>query len=318
MTAEVETRAVSHYSERSPVMATTTSMGLVDRVSGWGLSRRLAGLRDLVVFVDGGAHDARTLAYAAALAAEHEAHLTGVLLQPAPVLSQPEMFARGPAIRDVIAAHEGELGRSEAESRRLLEDVAARHGVRLEWRVIPRFTAADAATHARYSDLAVAVRDEPRDRPGAPAGIAESLVLTSGRPTVVLPPRCEAGRPRRVLVGWNAGREAARAVADALPLLLRAEAVTVVVVEERRSDFGPEPGADIARHLARHGLIVDVTRLQAGGGDAGRLLLSEADASRADLVVIGAYGHSPLSERVFGGVTRTFLHEAPLPVLMSR
>ena len=72
------------------------------------------------------------------------------------------------------------------------------------------------------------------------------------------------------------------------------------------------------RHLARHGVNVDVRRLASGGGDVGRLLLSEADAFRADLVVVGAYGRSQLTEWVFGGVTRTFLHEAQLPVLMSR
>jgi nucleotide-binding universal stress UspA family protein len=121
-------------------------------------------------------------------------------------------------------------------------------------------------------------------------------------------------------VGWNAAREAVRAVADALPLLVRAEAVEVSIVDpaRHRAAHGEEPGADIARYLARHGVQVEVRRLSSGGEDVGRVLLSQAAALGADLVVMGAYGHSHLSEWIIGGVTRTVLHEAGLPVLMSR
>jgi nucleotide-binding universal stress UspA family protein len=100
---------------------------------------------------------------------------------------------------------------------------------------------------------------------------------------------------------------------------VRAEVVEVLVVDhERHPGHGQEPGADIARHLARHGAQVEVRRLSSGGKDVGRLLLSQAAAFRADLIVMGAYGHSHLSEWMFGGVTRTVLREADLPVLMSR
>jgi nucleotide-binding universal stress UspA family protein len=137
---------------------------------------------------------------------------------------------------------------------------------------------------------------------------------------IVFPPRGTASRVRRILVAWNAGREAVRAVADARALLVRAEAVEVLVVdpEGRRAGHGEEPGADIARHLARHGAQVEVRRLSSGGEDVGRVLLSQAAAFGADLVVMGAYGHSRLNEWIFGGVTRTILREAGLPVLMSR
>jgi len=92
----------------------------------------------------------------------------------------------------------------------------------------------------------------------------------------------------------------------------------LVVDHERHAGHGPEPGADIARHMARHGAQVEVRRLSSGGEDVGRLLLSQAAAFRADLLVMGAYGQSRLSEWMFGGVTRTVLREAGLPVLMSR
>jgi nucleotide-binding universal stress UspA family protein len=101
---------------------------------------------------------------------------------------------------------------------------------------------------------------------------------------------------------------------------MKAEIVEVLVVDCERDSagHGKEPGADIARHLARHGVEVEVRRMSSGSEDVGRLLLSRAAAFGADLLVMGAYGHSRFTELVFGGATRTALHEAPLPVLMSR
>jgi nucleotide-binding universal stress UspA family protein len=144
--------------------------------------------------------------------------------------------------------------------------------------------------------------------------------LSSGRPIIVFPPRDTVSRIRRILVAWNATRESIRAVADALPFLVKAEAVEVLVVDHQRhpEGHGQEPGADIARHMARHGARVEVRRLSSGGEDVGRLLLSQAAAFRADLLVMGAYGHTHLREWMFGSVTRTVLDEASLPVLMSR
>ena len=144
--------------------------------------------------------------------------------------------------------------------------------------------------------------------------------LTSGRPIIMFPLHGTVSRVRRILVGWNARREAVRAVADALPILVRAEAVEVLVVDHQRhtTSHGQEPGADIARHLARHGAHVEVRRPSSSGEDVGHILLSQAAAFGADLVVMGAYGHSDLSEWVFGSVTRTVFREASLPVLMSR
>jgi nucleotide-binding universal stress UspA family protein len=169
----------------------------------------------------------------------------------------------------------------------------------------------EVGVHAYYADLVVIARPESVGQTAAPPGLAESLVLSSGRPIIVFPPRDKASRVRRILVGWNATRESIRAVADAMPLLVEADAVEVLVVDQ-------EPGADIARHLARRGAHVEVRRLASGGEDAGRLLLSQAAAFGADLLVMGAYGHTQLREWMFGGVTRTVLYEAGLPVLMSR
>src|SRR6185436_7271120 len=121
-----------------------------------------------------------------------------------------------------------------------------------------------------------------------------ALIFASGRPVLLLPPTPPAAGCHRVLVGWNAGREAARAVGDALPLLEKADAVELLVVDQGRNStgHGEEPGADIARHLARHGVQVEVRRIQSAGGEVGRLLLARAASFGADLLVMGAYGHS--------------------------
>jgi len=181
------------------------------------------------------------------------------------------------------------------------------------------YLSSDVGVHAYYADLVMISRPEPAGDTAGPPGLAESLVLSSGRPILLIPPHGTVSRVCRAVVAWNATRESIRAVADALPLLVKAEAVEVLVVDpQRQRAHGPEPGADIARHLARHGAQVEARRLSSGGEDVGRLLLSASATFGADLLVMGAYGHSHLSEWLFGGVTRTVLYEAGLPVLMSR
>jgi nucleotide-binding universal stress UspA family protein len=146
------------------------------------------------------------------------------------------------------------------------------------------------------------------------------LPLATGRPVLVVPYAFER-RPagRHVMIAWNASREAARAVNDALPLLRRASHVHVVALSPVRSAtaHGEEPGADIALYLARHGVKVTVSRDDAPEVDTGNLLLSRAFDLSADLIVMGAWGHSRLREFVLGGVTRTLLESMTVPVLMS-
>src|SRR6266478_8515673 len=261
----------------------------------------VAELAEIVVFVDGRTEAAGIFEFSGVLAEEHGAHLIAVFMQPGPVASPSETFARGEGIFDVIEAHRAQLEGIEAGHRAQFEDMVRRHGIRSEWRSLPYF-GSDVGVHAHYADLALVARPDPAGQTAGPPGLVESLVLTSGRPILMLPPGGTASRVRRILVGWNARREAIRAVADALPLLVKAEAVEVLVIDHERhpASHGPEPGADIARHLARHGAQVEVRRLSSGGKDVGRLLLSQAAAFRADLVVMGAYGHSYLSEWMFG------------------
>jgi nucleotide-binding universal stress UspA family protein len=285
------------------------------------IDRGTSELGEIVVFIDGGTETPGILEFAGILAQEHGARLISVFMQPEPTVTPAETFARGKGMRSTIEAHRAQLERIEAEHRAQFEDVVRRHGVRpeSEWRSLP-YLSSEVGVHAYYADLVVIARPESASQTAGPPGLAESLVLSSGRPIIMLPPRGTVCKVRRILVAWNATRESIRAVADALPLLAKAEAVEVLVVDHQRhpAGHGQEPGADIARHLARHGAKVEVRRLSSGGKDVGQLLLSQATAFDADLLVMGAYGHSQLREWMFGGITRTVLYEAGLPVLMSR
>ena len=279
-----------------------------------------AELGEIIVFIDGHTEAPSILEFAGLLAEEHGAHLIGVFMQPAPKVTTAQTFARGKGIREVMQVQEQEIGGIEAHHRALFEDTLRRHAVQSgsEWRSLP-YLSSDVGVHAYYADLVMISRPEPAGDTAGPPGLAESLVLSSARPILLIPPHGTVSRVCRAVVAWNATRESIRAVADALPLLVKAEAVEVLVVDpQRQRAHGPEPGADIARHLARHGAQVEARRLSSGGEDFGRLLLSASATFGADLLVMGAYGHSHLSEWLFGGVTRTVLYEAGLPVLMSR
>jgi nucleotide-binding universal stress UspA family protein len=278
-----------------------------------------AGLGDIVVFVDGRAETPGILEFAGVLAREHGARLISVFMQPEPTATTAETFARGKGMHSVIEAHRAQLDRIEADYRTKFEDIVGRHGIPSEWRSLP-YLSSEVGVHAYYADLVVIARPESAGQTAGPPGLAESLVLSSGRPIIVFPPGGTVTQVRRILVGWNTTREAIRAAADAQPLLVKAEAVEVLVVDHQRrpEGHGQEPGADLARHLARHGAHVEVRRLSSDGENVGRLLLSQAAAFGADLLVMGAYGHTQLREWMFGGVTRTVLYEAALPVLMSR
>jgi nucleotide-binding universal stress UspA family protein len=214
------------------------------------------------------------------------------------------------------------LALDQAEAcRQAFEHAAKLRGVSAEWRAAAEGSDADPALHARYADLTILGQLDPTaDAMAMTRPRPERVALAGGRPILVIP---YAGQyetvGRRVLVGWDASREATRAVADAMPLLAAAETVSVLAIDpqERSSAHGAMPGADISLHLARHGVKAAVERTVSAGVPPGDVLLSRAADLGADLLVIGAYGHSRARELLLGGVTRTVLQSMTLPVLMS-
>jgi nucleotide-binding universal stress UspA family protein len=277
-------------------------------------------IRDVVVLVEGGPEDAGAIEYGARFAGGYGAHLTVAFVSPALRADGPAAFARGRAIRDLLQAFNSESALLERKAHALFDSVMRRTGLAAEWRTIPASHAEDLVTHVRYTDIAVLARPVRETEPGSASGLAQSLVFAAGRPVILLPTAIPATIATRILIGWNASREATRAISDAMPLLARADSVELLVIDPdpRLERHGPAPGQDMARYLARHEVKVEVRVTESTGHSTASILLSRAKEFRSDLVVMGAYGHSRLTEFVFGGVTRTALWEAELPVLMSR
>ncbi len=182
-----------------------------------------------------------------------------------------------------------------------------------EWRSPPR------AVHARHTSLSVlGLGQHPEHRAGI-IDLSQDVIFASGRPSLLLPDGWSLNRlPEKIVIGWNASREAARAIADAMPFLSRAKAVHLMVVPEPKIShlLGQEPGADISLHLARHGVPVTLDRFE--GGDAGQLMMTRAREIGAELIVMGAYGQPRVSELVFGSATKTMLSGSETPIFLSR
>lgn len=168
---------------------------------------------------------------------------------------------------------------------------------------------------ARSCDLVVTTQPNP----DAESVDIDTILYDSGRPVLVLP-RQPLKNPgfKRIVVGWNGSREAARAAFDALPFLTKAKAVDLLVLDkEDESLASGQQGEAIAATLARHGVPVTRVAAESGKDTIEQAIVRHAVATDADLLVMGAYGHSWLREFLFGGVTRSVMESAPIPTLMS-
>ena len=148
--------------------------------------------------------------------------------------------------------------------------------------------------------------------------VDEGVLFNSGRPVIFVPYIQKGGlKLDRVMICWDGSRAATRAIADAMPFLKKAKQVEIVMVASKKAKDDEIPGVDLAQHLARHGLKIDVKRITATETDVGSTILSYAADSSADMIVMGGYGHSRLREFILGGVTRGLLESMTVPVLMS-
>lgn len=146
--------------------------------------------------------------------------------------------------------------------------------------------------------------------------LIQKALFHSGRPVIAVPPGHDAFVARRIIVAWDGSAQAARAANDALPFLRAAEAVEIVSVGTEAEIHAAVPGAEFAPHLARHGVNVSVNDLPKVESIAATLR-AQAGLFRADMIVMGAYRHSPTREYFFGGVTRSFLRGSPAPLFLA-
>ena len=275
-------------------------------------------LCDILVHIDQSPRALMRLDIAAELARQHGAHLTAlqVIDVALPVMAMGD-GGGGAVIAELMEQMRQSALAAGVKLKAAFEAALAREGIMGEWRQVEGTTQEILALHGRYADLLVLGQDDPESDS---AGLLEAMVFDCGRPVLAIP---FAGSfktiGKRVLVGWNASREASRALHDALPLIAKAETATVFLANPKRGlgGHGEEPGADIARHLARHGMKVEVAMAIADDVPDSALLLNHASDMGADLLVMGAYGHSRLREFILGGMTRSLLREMTVPVLLS-
>jgi nucleotide-binding universal stress UspA family protein len=252
------------------------------------------------------------------LAKQFDAHLTGLFAVFSP---DPRSLYVMAGTASYYATHEQLRAERRGALDRLFHAELNRAGVAGEWITLDEPANLSAPRVARCADLIVAGQDDPED-PESYVGNAfpENLVLTSGRPVLLVPYATSVVQPGgNVVICWDCSREATRAVHDALPFMHGAQRVTILSVNGARGETAAHTRAvDIARIVSRHGVRVEVKDVETGpDASIGDTLLSETADLGADLLVMGAYGHSRWQELVMGGASRTVLQSMTVPVLMS-
>jgi nucleotide-binding universal stress UspA family protein len=273
-------------------------------------------IKDLIVNLGLGEQDPAGN-FAISVAETFEAHLLGVAFAYEPVVPGSVMGGIPPEFLETQRA-ESEKSAQAAIAR--FEQAAKREGISYESRMLSASVAGASDQLARMGrrfDLVV-LGQATRDQPTPEDLVDEGVLFDAGRPVILVPFIQKAGlKLDRVIVCWDGGRAATRAIGDAIPFLEKAKQIEVVVVGSKPPKSDEVSGADLGQHLARHGVKVDVKRITSPDIDVASTILSYAADSSADMIVMGGYGHSRLREFVLGGVTREIFESMTVPVLMS-
>ncbi len=202
-----------------------------------------------------------------------------------------------------------------------MSEFANKHGLRAELLGVDGTAAVVVPQYARYADLCILGRDEPRGPASIGYTFSEQILFVTGRPVLFVPTEGTfATLGRHIAVAWNSSRPAARSLNDAMPLIERAERTTILMVDPSGfidAHAGP-PGEQMVEHLRRHGAAAEAIRMEdIPHGAIANKLLAAAHAQGADLIVAGAFGHPRLWEKMLGGVTHDLMTRMTLPIFMS-
>lgn len=274
--------------------------------------------KTILVHVDLSAHAPARICHAATLAQVHDARLVGAAMFGVSRDIFPSGYASQPGT--LCASYFDPLARNARRALAHFDRIARGMQVAHEARFVCDQADDGLVRAARFADLVVISQDDPEESlPDRAVHLPEYVILHAARPVLVVPrndpPPRRAGR---VLVAWDGGKEACAAMAAALPLLQRADGVSVASLagtsgseEEFRAQ---EP--DILHFLQGHGIHAHML-VRRAGADTGRDLLAMADELDCGTLVMGCYGHARLHELCFGGATRTALADARIPVLLA-
>src|SRR6202040_369836 len=262
-------------------------------------------VKDIIVNLSVTKNDSTVGKYAVSVAAALEAHLTGVAFIYDPVVP---ISGAGYIPAEVIEIQREDNETAADAAIKSFTAATDQAGISAE-PLITNASLAGAGDHfarmARRFDLAIVGQAEP-EISSMEQIIGETTLFESGRPMIMVPYIQKAPfKTDNVMICWDGRRTAARAVADAIPIIRKSGRVEIVIVTNERGKEDEIEGVDIGQHLAGHGLKVDAPRISGGNIDVADALLSHAADSAADLLVMGGYGHSRLREFVLGGVTRS-------------
>jgi nucleotide-binding universal stress UspA family protein len=286
-------------------------------------------LKDLLVYLDPTERAGARLRVAVDLAHRHGSHLTALYVRestPAEMANErrktAELALRSfDELQRIDAGLESASDPIEQQLQAHLSRMAARYALDVEWRAVAGAPASVLPQHSRYADLCILGEDVPYQGQSIGYSFSEEMLFVTGRPLVLVP---AAGAfktlGRHILIAWNSSRASARAVNDALPLIERAEQVTVLAVNPTHviDTYGALPADHLVEHLQRHGPVpVALVVEHVASGAVADVITAKALEVGADLVVAGAYGHPRLREKLLGGVTRDLLAAMKLPLLMS-
>lgn len=205
-----------------------------------------------------------------------------------------------------------------AEYQKLADDA----GISMESQVVEGQVIPILREHSKYSDLLLLGQDQPDDPDNASYGLADALLFEGGCACLVVPHSGKLAAPgKRVLLTWNASRESARALREAMPFLTRAESVVVLSSEpdDGNDDIarGHPHAQELSRLLESHGIDSVSSGISDPDISASDAIIGQAADMNADLIVMGAYGHARLREIILGGVTRDLLKQSSVPLLLA-
>lgn len=274
-------------------------------------------LKDILVHIDDTPYCDKRFKIAIQIAKQNEAGLTALFARADPALKgfEPNMKKR----------HQDHEALSEKRQTHFAK-LADKAGVELTWLTAKLPSSADQVTNqviqqTQQSDMIIVGQHDHKNSDGSvPEDMPELLVLETGRPVLIIPYAGDfKAVGKKVVVAWTPGRESVRALNDALPLMSTAKKVKVVAINPKKKakkEIGVT-AEQAAAHIARHGIKTESDQFSTRGVDEGNLILNALSDERADLLVMGAYGHHRFRELILGGVTQKVFENMTTPVLMS-